>query len=141
MPELNNPNLKYEKKLDFSNRVEGYLSGKSIESNYTIQFNKKLTAKEIFSNYRKEEQNACNFINDYKKKLARSLVIIITTVDPDAIVFGGGLSNEIDFLDELKIITSNLINEPNLKTNFLKPLHGDASGVRGAALLCRNSSI
>ena len=141
MPELNNPNLKYEKKLDFSNRVEGYLSGKSIESNYTIQFNKKLTAKEIFSNYRNEEQNACNFINDYKKKLARSLVIIITTLDPDAIVFGGGLSNEIDFLDELKIITSNLINEPNLKTNFLKPLHGDASGVRGAALLCRNSSI
>ena len=141
MPELNNPNLKYEKKLDFSNRVEGYLSGKSIESNYTIQFNKKLTAKEIFFNYRNEEQNACNFINDYKKKLARSLVIIITTVDPDAIVFGGGLSNEIDFLDELKIITSNLINEPNLKTNFLKPLHGDASGVRGAALLCRNSSI
>ena len=57
-----------------------------------------------------------------KKKLARSLVVIITTIDPDAIVFGGGLSNEIDFLEEIKKITSDLINEPNLKTIFLDGL-------------------
>ena len=88
-----------------------------------------------------KEKNANDFINDYKNKLARSLVIIITTIDPDAIVFGGGLSNEIDFLDEIKKITSDLINEPNLKTIFLKPLFGDASGVRGAALLGKNTSI
>ena len=141
MPEITNTNLKSEKKLDFSNRIEGYLSGKSIEKNYEIQFKNKLSAKEIFSNYRNKEKNACNFVNDYKNKLARSLVVIITTVDPDAIVFGGGLSNEIDFLDETKKITSNLINEPNLKTVFLKPLYGDASGVRGAALLGKNNSI
>ena len=89
----------------------------------------------------RSEKNANDFINDYKNKLARSLVIIITTIDPEAIVFGGGLSNEIDFLDETKKITSNLINEPNLKTIFLKPLFGDASGVRGAALLGKNTSI
>ena len=135
MPESSNPNLKSEKKLDFSNRIEGYLSGKSIEKNYEIRFKQKLSAKEIFFNYRDKDKNACDFINDYKNKLARSLVIIITTVDPDAIVFGGGISNEIDFLKELKNIISNLINEPNLKTVFLKPLYGDASGVRGAALL------
>ena len=141
MPETNNSNLKSENKLDFSNRIEGYLSGKSIEKNYQKKFKSKLTAKEIFFNYRNKDNNACVFINDYKNKLARSLVIIITTLDPDAIVFGGGLSNEIDFLDEIKRITSNLINEPNLKTIFLKPLYGDASGVRGAALLGRSKSI
>jgi len=141
MPEITNTNLKSEKKLDFSNRIEGYRSGKTIEKNYEIQFKNKLSAKEIFSNYRNKEKNACAFVNDYKNKLARSLVVIITTVDPDAIVFGGGLSNEIDFLDETKKITSNLINEPNLKTVFLKPLYGDASGVRGAALLGRYNSI
>ncbi len=141
MPESTNPNLKSEKKLDFSNRIEGYLSGKSMEKNYEIKFKEKLSAKEIFFKYRDKDKDACDFINDYKNKLARSLVIIITTVDPDAIVFGGGLSNEIDFLEELKSIISNLINEPNLKTVFLKPLYGDASGVRGAALLGRNNSI
>ena len=100
-----------------------------------------MTAKEIFTNYKKKEDNYHQFINDYKVKLARALVIIITTIDPDAIVFGGGVSNEIDFLDETKQITSKFINEPNLKTIFLKPLYGDASGVRGAALLRRENSI
>ena len=141
MPEVNNSNLKSEKELNFSNRIEGFLSGKSIEKNYDIKYKKKLTAKEIFSNYKNNEKNSFDFINDYKNKLARSLVVIITTIDPEAIVFGGGLSNEINFLGEIKEITSDLINEPNLKTIFLKPLFGDASGVRGAALLARNNSI
>ena len=141
MPEKNIPNLKDEKKLSFSNRIEGFLSGKSIENNFFLSFKKRLTTKEIFLNYRNKDKNAEIFINDYKEKLARSLVVIITTIDPDAIVFGGGISNEIDFLDELKSITSKLINEPNLKTVFLKPLYGDASGVRGAALLGRENLI
>ena len=76
-----------------------------------------------------------------KKKLARSLSLIINVIDPDAIVFGGGISNEIDFLDQIKKKTSSFINEPNLKTVFLKPKYGDASGVRGAAILSRQSSI
>ena len=135
MPESNVQNLTSRPKLEFFNRIEGHLSGKSIENNFNSKFNEKLTAKEIFSNYRKNNKNALHFINDYKEKLARSLIIIITTIDPDAIVFGGGVSNEIDFLDEIKIMTTKLINEPNLKTVFLKPLYGDSSGVRGAALL------
>ena len=69
------------------------------------------------------------------------VVIIITTIDPDSIVFGGVVSNEIDFLDEIKQISAKFINEPNLKTIFLKPLYGDASGVRGAALLGRENFI
>ena len=137
MPEANVKNLSSRPKLEFSDRIEGYLSGKSIEKNFYSKFYEKLTAKEIFSNYRKKNKNALYFINDYKEKLARSLIIIITTIDPDAIVFGGGVSNEIDFLDEIKLMTSKLINEPNLKTVFLKPLYGDSSGVRGAALLAK----
>ena len=95
----------------------------------------------IFSRYRKKDSNSTLFINEYKDILARCLVIIVTTLDPDAIVFGGGISNEIDFLDQIKKKTSSFINEPNLKTVFLKPKYGDASGVRGAAILSRQSSI
>ena len=141
MPDMKVQNLKLEEKIDFSNRIEGFLSGKSIEKNFYLNFKKKLTAKEIFFNYKKNDTDACKFINDYKIKLARALVVIITTIDPDAIVFGGGVSNEIDFLDEIKRITSKFINETNLKTIFLKPLYGDASGVRGAALLGRENFI
>ena len=99
------------------------------------------TGKEVIRDQMIDEAAYSEFISDYKVKLARALVIIITTIDPDAIVFGGGVSNEIDFLDEIKQITSKFINEPNLKTIFLKPLYGDASGVRGAALLGRENFI
>tara|TARA_B100000700_G_scaffold298934_1_gene365352 strand:+ start:2002 stop:2907 length:906 start_codon:yes stop_codon:yes gene_type:complete len=134
-------NIDEDNKFDFSHRIEGYLSGKSIEKNFKLLFKKKLSAKDIFSKYRDNDSNAVKFINIYKKNLARSLVIIITTIDPDAIVFGGGVSNEIDFLDELKTMSAKYLNEKNLKTVFLKPIYGDASGVRGAALLGRQNLI
>ena len=102
MPLTNTPNLKSDKILDFSNRLEGYLSGRSIEKRYNEQFNENIPAKEIFHRYRKKDSNSTLFINEYKDILARCLVIIITTLDPDAIVFGGGISNEIDFLDQIK---------------------------------------
>ena len=134
-------NIDNNGKFNFSQRIEGHLSGKSIEKNFNTLFKKKLTAKEIFSKYRDKDADASNFIISYKENLARSLVIIITTIDPDAIVFGGGVSNEIDFLDELKSMSAKLLNEKSLKTVFLKPIYGDASGVRGAALLGRQNLI
>jgi len=56
-------------------------------------------------------------------------------------VFGGGVSNEIKNLDLIKEMTGNWSGNQNIKTNFVKPKFGDASGVRGAALLGRNNSI
>ena len=140
-PLFNVPNLEPGKIDNFNNRIEGYLSGKSIEKRYYEKFNKNLTAKEIFSGYRKKNNNEFEFIINYKDILSRCLITIITTLDPDAIVFGGGISNEIDFLDEIKTMSAKLINEPNLKTVFLKPKFGDASGVRGAAILSRQNFI
>ena len=140
-PLFNVPNLEPGKIDNFNNRIEGYLSGKSIEKRYYEKFNKNLSAKEIFSGYRKKNNNEFEFIINYKDILSRCLITIITTLDPDAIVFGGGISNEIDFLDEIKTMSAKLINEPNLKTVFLKPKFGDASGVRGAAILSRQNFI
>ena len=139
--EINQSRFPNTKILDFSNRIEGHLSGKSIERIFAEKFKEKISAKEIFNGYRNKDANSTLFINEYKEMLSRCLVTIITTIDPDAIVFGGGISSEIDFLDEIKQKTSMFINEPNLKTVFLKPKYGDASGVRGAAILGRQNSI
>ena len=46
-------------------------SGKSIEKSFNLIFKKKLTAKEIFNKYRDKDSDAANFINSYKKNLAR----------------------------------------------------------------------
>ena len=64
---------------------------------------------------------------------------LINTIDPDAIVFGGGVSNEIENLDLLRDITANFAGKKSIKTTFIKPKFGDASGVRGAAILGRDT--
>ena len=103
----------------------------------------KLIAKEIFKNARNDSKDDKDFINKFIDNLGLSLSLIINIIDPDAIVFGGGVSNEIHSLEEVKNITEkylknfNNLKNVNLRTVFLKPKYGDASGVRGAALLGR----
>ena len=56
----------------------------------------------IFELNRKHDLDAERFIDDFKfGNLAMSLSSIINILDPDAFVFGGGVSNEIDFLEIL----------------------------------------
>ena len=134
-------------KPDSETNIEEYISGKGLERKFTARFNKNLSAHEIFKNAKDNSQDEIEIIDEFKKKLARSLSIIINVIDPDAIVFGGGVSNEIESLDEIKKTTEkylsnfNNIKNVNLKTIFLKPKFGDASGVRGAAILSKQNAI
>jgi len=117
--------------------IERYVSGKGLEDLYFEIFNEKKNTKEIFSDLEKNK----DFVNNFYNRLSRSLSIIINTLDPDVIVFGGGVSNEIKDLNLLKQMTGNWSGNTNLKTTFIKPKFGDASGVRGAALLGRDNFI
>ena len=117
--------------------IERYVSGKGLEDLYFEIFNEKKSTKEIFSDLEKNN----DFVNNFYNRLSRSLSIIINTLDPDVIVFGGGVSNEIKDLNLIKQMTANWSGNMNLKTNFVKPKFGDASGVRGAALLGRDNFI
>ena len=127
-----NINDKYQK------TIENYLSGKGLERLFLKTYNAKLSAKEIFNNaISKKDKRCAEFIERFKDRLSRSLSLLINIIDPDAIIFGGGVSNEIKFLDEIKKMTEKWLNEKEINTVFLKPKHGDASGVRGAAWLAR----
>ena len=134
-------------KPDSETNIEEYISGKGLERKFTARFNKNLSAHEIFKNAKDNSQDEIEIIDEFKKILARSLSLIINVIDPDAIVFGGGVSNEIESLDEIKKTTEkylsnfNNIKNVNLKTIFLKPKFGDASGVRGAAILSKQNTI
>ena len=117
--------------------VQDFLSGLSLSRIFNEKFKKNLKASEIFDLYRKKNTEACKIIEEYKENLAISLSSVINILDPDAIVFGGGVSNEITFLDEIKGKIEKYLNEKKINTAFIKPLYGDASGVRGAARLGR----
>ena len=121
--------------------VESFISGLSIAKRYNKKFNKNLKTHEIFKLYRSSDLDTMKFIDEFKINLAMSLSAIINILDPDVFVFGGGVSNEIDFLNEIHKLVSKYVSGREYEGIFLKAKYGDASGVRGAARLGRASSF
>jgi fructokinase len=71
----------------------------------------------------------------YEARLARALAGVINLLDPDVIVLGGGVSN----VDRLYVNVPRLwgahVFSDHVDTRLATHVHGDSSGVRGAAWL------
>ena len=68
-------------------------------------------------------------------RVARGLASVINLLDPDAIVIGGGLSNMDHLYIEVPRLLGRHVIAQRAVTPILRNLHGDSSGVRGAAWL------
>ena len=121
--------------------VESFVSGLGLAKRFNKKYKKNLKANEIFELYRKHELDAEKMIEEFKINLAMSLAVIVNILDPDVFIFGGGVTNEIDFFDEIENLTKKYVIGKEYEGVFLKPKFGDASGVRGAARLGRKSSF
>ena len=120
--------------------IESFISGLGLAKKYNKKYKKNLKAKEIFDLYRKHDIEADKLIDEFKINLAMSLSTIINILDPDAFVFGGGVSNSIDFFNEIQTLVKKYVIGREYDGVFLKPKFGDASGVRGAARLGRKTT-
>ncbi|NHN93494.1 ROK family protein [Acetobacter sicerae] len=74
-------------------------------------------------------------LDSYVDYLARACSLIINLLDPDAIVFGGGVSNLKATLARVPGLLPRNVITPVCRTELLVNKHGDSSGVRGAAWL------
>ena len=120
--------------------IESFVSGLGLAKRFNKKYNKNLKSNEIFELYRRHELDAENMIEEFKVNLAMSLATIVNILDPDVFIFGGGVTNEIDFLDEVENLTKKYVIGKEYEGVFLKPKYGDASGVRGAARLGRRTT-
>jgi fructokinase len=68
-------------------------------------------------------------------RLARGLAVVIDIIDPDVIVLGGGLSNLAHLYEEVPRLMAPYVFSDVVTTPVLCNVHGDSSGVRGAAWL------
>jgi len=68
-------------------------------------------------------------------RLSRGLAQIVNVLDPDCIVLGGGLSNMGHLYAELPALIARHVFSDTAATPVLQAMHGDSSGVRGAAWL------
>jgi fructokinase len=68
-------------------------------------------------------------------RLARGLSQIVNFLDPDVIVLGGGLSNMAHLYSDVPPLLKRYVFSDVIDTPVVKAMHGDSSGVRGAAWL------
>ena len=115
--------------------IEKYISGPSIENEHKEIFNEKLSMQQIAKKYISKDKNCKATLDLLISRVARCLASVINIIDPEAIILGGGLSN-LDFLyQEVPKIWNKWIFSDSINTKLLKSLHGDSSGIRGAAWL------
>ncbi|MGD9979374.1 MAG: ROK family protein [Hyphomonadaceae bacterium] len=68
-------------------------------------------------------------------RIARGLAVMINILDPDAIVFGGGVSNIDSLYPSIRGKLIAHVFSDYIGAKIVKNMHGDSSGVRGAAWL------
>ena len=71
----------------------------------------------------------------YEDRLARAFSMIINVLDPDVIVVGGGLSKHDRLYTNVPPLLKKYVYCEDPRTPIVRAKHGDASGVRGAAML------
>jgi fructokinase len=81
------------------------------------------------------EPSAMAALDRYVDRLARGLAVVCDVLDPDIIVLGGGVSNIEALYDRLPAAIASHVFSDAFATPIRKALHGDSSGVRGAAWL------
>ena len=113
--------------------VETYISGPSLEQNWSQLSGLNQSLPEILQNF--DNQHFQNWKKSFIDNFALSLSNVIDILDPDMIILGGGLSN-IDFLyDEAKNAVYDKVFSDAVDTPIVKNLLGDSAGVFGACLL------
>jgi len=117
------------------NCIETFLSGPAFSRNFFEQRNIDLTAHQIVERLNDNDKLAQAAIATYEKQLARALAGVINIIDPDIIVLGGGMSNITRLYETVPNLWQEWCFSDHVDTILKPPLHGDSSGVRGAAWL------
>ncbi|QBM17448.1 fructokinase [Marinobacter sp. JH2] len=114
---------------------ETFLSGTGLSLTHRLLHGQNLPAKTITENAHDGDKAASATLNRYLDHLARGLAAVINVLDPDIIVLGGGMSNAEQIYQELTLRLPNYVFGGECGTPVVRAVHGDSSGVRGAAWL------
>ena len=115
--------------------IETFLSGPGLSNDYRLATGKAKTPPEIVAIAETGGVLANECLNRYIDRLSRGLASVINILDPDVVVLGGGLSNIRRLYAEVPRNWRRYIFSDHVSTALKPALHGDSSGVRGAAWL------
>ena len=113
--------------------IETKISGSGVEAAYLSRNGVSLTMEEIVAGARRGEPRALVAFNAFLDDFGRSLGGLISILDPDAVVLGGGLSNIEELYQAGVERVRHYAFHNDLRTPILKNRLGDSAGVFGAA--------
>src|SRR5690606_39114247 len=119
--------------------TEAWLSGPSFAADFArrrgIPPAQAPTAPEIVALAEAGDAPADETLARFEDRLARTLAVLVNILDPDVIVLGGGLSNVARLYATVPPLMIPHVFGDRFNTQLLRNIHGDSSGVRGAAWL------
>jgi fructokinase len=117
--------------------IETFLSGPALVQEFNaLGADSVVAVQEILRLSEHDHAAAIALIDRFHDRLARALAMVINIIDPEVIVIGGGLSNIASIYTEIpKRWDRWIFSDVPTVTRIVPALHGDASGVRGAARL------
>lgn len=110
--------------------VELYISGSGISNRYFDLTGKRLPAIHILES---ELPEALEIKELFFEQFGRALSNVISVIDPDIIVLGGGLSNYVPLYTQGVERVAKYVFSDELVTPIVKHKTGDSAGVLGAA--------
>lgn len=114
---------------------ETFLSGTGLCLSYQLMADEKIKGDEIVARAEQGDLVAREVLANYFDQIARGLAAIINTIDPDVIVLGGGASNISAIYIQVPKLLPHYVFGRECDTPIVPAVHGDSSGVRGAAWL------
>jgi fructokinase len=115
--------------------LETFLSGPALERDHLAVAGVCQSAAAVAAAAAAGDPAAERTLARYEGRLARALATVVNLLDPDVVVLGGGLSNIERLYTNIPQLWSQWAFSDRLDTRLVPPLHGDSSGVRGAAWL------
>ena len=115
--------------------IETWCSGPAFEREYKAASGTALNAADIVALADKGDAVAKKVLSQLIDRFARAIATVVNILDPDVIVIGGGMSNIDAFYRELPDLAAHYAFTTEGPVNIVKAVHGDSSGVRGAAWL------
>jgi fructokinase len=112
--------------------LEVWCSGPGLAQDFRRVTGREATAEQIAASDEVEERAAVGRLID---RFARAMATMVNILDPNVIVMGGGVSNIGRLYDELPPLVEKYAFNPGGPPQIVKNMHGDSSGVRGAAWL------
>jgi fructokinase len=114
--------------------IEALISGPALANQFNAPSGRALTTEQIAQAAIGGDRQALTLIETFEDRLARGLAMVVNIFDPAVIVLGGGLSNIERLYTKVAPLISRYAFSDGVDTP-VRRIHGDSSGVRGAAWL------